>query len=174
MENTQNTEVGNTQGQKDAVNGVTTTPTKEEKTFTQTDINEIVAGRLKKEREKYADYDNLKTSVGELQEYKTKYTELEKSSKVNEDALKEVFEGFTSELDDEKKALIPEQLNLVDKIKYINKNRKTFSIRPVIQTPPPEDKSKGEAGLYGGKYKDIQEWASKDPQGYLTWRKGQK
>ena len=176
MEDTQKTEDGNTQAPKAVEKEVDSTSKKTEdnKKFTQEDVNSIVAGRLAKEKEKYQDYDTLKTEVGELREVKTKYVELEKSSKTNLDTLNEVYTGLTSELDDEKKSLIPEELSLTDKIKYINKNRKTFQIRQVINTPPREDAPKGEAGLYGGKYKTIQEWATNDPKGYLEWRKLQK
>ena len=172
MENTQNTEVGNTQTQQPVDSGADSTPKKtEDKKFTQEDVNAIVAGRLAKEREKFADYDSLKTRVGELQEIKEKYTKLSETAKVNEDTLSEVYNGLTAELDEEKKNLIPDNLSLTDKIKYINKNRKTFQVKQVIQTPAPEDKSKGEAGLYGGKYKTMQEFAQADPKGYLEWRK---
>lgn len=44
-------------------------PGKQEQTFTQADVDRIVADRLKREREttkaKYADYDELKTKAGE-------------------------------------------------------------------------------------------------------------
>lgn len=175
-EGTQKTEDGKTQEPKNVEEGANSTPnkTEDDKKFTQEDVNSIVAGRLAKEKEKYQDYDSLKTEVSELREVKTKYTELEKSSQIHLDTLSEVYTGLTSDLDDEKKNLIPEELSLTDKIKYINKNRKTFQIKQVIQTPPKEETPKGEAGLYGGKYKTLQDWAQNDPKGYLEWRKEQK
>ena len=123
-EGTQKTEDGKTQEPKNVEEGANSTPnkTEDDKKFTQEDVNSIVAGRLAKEKEKYQDYDSLKTEVSELREVKTKYTELEKSSQIHLDTLSEVYTGLTSDLDDEKKNLIPEELSLTDKIKYINKN----------------------------------------------------
>ncbi|MCD8200728.1 MAG: DUF4355 domain-containing protein [Clostridia bacterium] len=46
---------------------------KTEETFTQAQVNNIVSERLKKEREKYADYDDLKKQVGD---YETKVNSL--------------------------------------------------------------------------------------------------
>lgn len=164
---------GLTQDQQNAAKEVDSASKKTEdnKRFTQEDVNSIVTGRLAKEKEKYHDYDAIKNELSELREVKNKYTELEKSSKIHLDTLNDVYSGLTSELDDDKKNLIPDGLSLTDKIRYINKNRKTFEIRQVIQTPPREDISKGEAGLYGGKYKTLQEWATQDPQGYMKWRR---
>jgi len=171
MENTQNTEVGVNAEPKPVDNGENSTPKKEDnKRFTQEEVNSIVAGRLAKEKEKYHDYDAIKNELNELREVKNKYTELEKSSKIHLDTLTEVYAGITAELDDEKKSLIPEELSLTEKIRYINKNRKTFQVRQVINTPPKEDTSKGEAGLFGGKYRTMQEYAQNDPVNYLKWR----
>lgn len=171
--NTENTQVGSTPLPEQVVSGVDSTPKKLEdnKKFTQEDVNAIVSGRLAKEREKFADYDTIKSQVSELQEYKNKYTELEQKALINEQTLNEVYQGMIESLDDDKKNLIPEQLNLVDKIKYLNKNKNILQVKPIISTPAPEDKNKGEAGLYGGKYKTLQEWAIGDPKGYMAWRK---
>jgi len=176
-EDTQKTEDG-THTEPKAVEepGANSTPNKTEdnKKFTQEDVNNIVEGRLAKQKEKYQDYDAIKVELGELREVKTKYVELEKSSQTNLDILNEVYTGLTADLDDEKKNLIPEELPLTEKIRYINKNRKTFQIQQVIKTPLPEDAPKGEAGLFGGKYKTLQEYATSDPKGYLEWRRTQK
>lgn len=45
--------------------GGTTTPSGAEKTFTQADVERIIADRLKRERDKYADYDDLKAKAAE-------------------------------------------------------------------------------------------------------------
>lgn len=42
--------------------------TTEERTFTQTELNEIVGDRLARERKKYADYDELKGKAQQLEE----------------------------------------------------------------------------------------------------------
>jgi hypothetical protein len=67
--------------------------------------------------------------------------------------------------------LIPEQLSVVEKIKFINKN-KTVLLNATINahTPPPEVNPKGDAGKYGGKYATLNEWAQADPRGYLAYR----
>jgi hypothetical protein len=67
------------------------------KTFTQTEINAIVEGRLERERAKYADYDSLKEKAGkydELQE--SKKTELQKANERAE-ALQRQLDGLTKE-----------------------------------------------------------------------------
>ena len=65
--------------------GGTTTPSGAEKTFTQADVERIIADRLKREREKYADYDDLKakaaeadTSKSDLQKLTDRVTAAEK------------------------------------------------------------------------------------------------
>lgn len=173
MEDTQKTEAGKTQEPKNVEDGEHSTPIKEETTFTQDEVNSIVTGRLKKEREKYSDYDSLKTQASELEEIKIKYDDLTAKDKVNEDTLGEVYTSLTEGIEEDKKSLIPDQLSLVEKIKYVSRNNKVFATKVIVKTPEPEDKSKGEAGLYGGKYKTVQDWAQHDPVGYLKWRKTQ-
>ena len=46
-----------------------TTPAPE-KTFTQTELNQLIADRLKRERDKHADYDQLKAAADELAKIK--------------------------------------------------------------------------------------------------------
>lgn len=48
----------------------------DEKTFTQEDVNNIVADRLMRERGKFSDYDTLKEKVGTLDTLQTQYNEL--------------------------------------------------------------------------------------------------
>lgn len=45
----------------------------ETKTFTQEELNSIVAERLMRERDKYKDYDTLKEKVGELDTLKSQF-----------------------------------------------------------------------------------------------------
>jgi hypothetical protein len=63
-------------------------------------------------------------------------------------------------------------LPIEDKISFINKNRAhlTLVVKAPV-TPPAPDIPKGDAGLYGGKYKTLMEYANNDPQGYLAFRK---
>lgn len=59
------------------------------KTFTQAEVDAIVRDRLKREREKYADYDDLKARAGEADKSKTALDQLlEKVSGLEERATK--------------------------------------------------------------------------------------
>ena len=58
----------------ETVNQENTDKNPETSTFTQEQVDAIVAERLKRERAKYADYDDLKTKA-------TKYDEAEEASK---------------------------------------------------------------------------------------------
>lgn len=56
-------------------------PKDEGKTLTQADIDKIVNDRLKREREKFSDYDDLKTKAGKLAEIEAaQLTDAEKSA----------------------------------------------------------------------------------------------
>lgn len=65
------------------------TGTTGEKTFTQADLDRVVRERLAREREKYADYDDLKTKAGEADKSKGQLDKLlEKVSGLEERATK--------------------------------------------------------------------------------------
>lgn len=49
----------------------------QEQTFTQADIDRIVRDRVKREREKFADYDDLKAKAGEVKTAEERIAELE-------------------------------------------------------------------------------------------------
>lgn len=71
----------------------------EEKTFTQEDLEHELGERLKRERAKYADYDELKAKAA-------KFDDLEASSKSDLDKLTEQIEGLKkSQADSDQKAL---------------------------------------------------------------------
>ena len=68
-----------------------------EKTFTQSEVDTIVKERLKRDREKYADYDALKEKAAKFDEYEAaNKTELEK--------MTEKAKSLQAELDGIKKA----------------------------------------------------------------------
>lgn len=69
----------------------------EERTFTQAELNEIVSDRLKREREKYADYEELKAKA-------SKYDESEEKSKSELEKMTEKASKLQNELDALKKA----------------------------------------------------------------------
>jgi len=61
-----------------------------ERTFTQDELNAIVSDRLRREKERYADYDDLKAAKARLDEIdQERLTELEKVQKRADDAEKE-------------------------------------------------------------------------------------
>lgn len=64
----------------------------EEKTFTQSELNAIIADRLSEVKEKYADYDDLKAKA-------TKYDEAEEASKSELQKITESRDALQAELD---------------------------------------------------------------------------
>lgn len=68
-----------------------------EKSFTQAELDAIVRDRLKREREKYADYDSLKEKA-------SKYDEYEQASKSELEKATERANALQAELDGLKKA----------------------------------------------------------------------
>ena len=71
--------------------------TQGEKTFTQAELNAIIADRLSEVKEKYADYDDLK---GKAQ----KYDEAEEASKSELQKITEARDALQAELEGYKKA----------------------------------------------------------------------
>ena len=69
----------------------------EEKTFTQSEMNAIINDRLKREREKYSDYEALKDKA-------SKYDSYEESSKTELQKITEKAEKLQNELDSMKQA----------------------------------------------------------------------
>jgi hypothetical protein len=55
-----------------------------EQTFTQADVDRIVRERVKREREKYADYDALKATAGEKATLEERVAEIERQAKDSE------------------------------------------------------------------------------------------
>ena len=66
----------------------------EEKTFTQAELDAVVKDRLKREREKYADYDDLKAKATKFDEYEAaNKSELEKANE-RANALQAELDGI--------------------------------------------------------------------------------
>lgn len=57
---------------------------KQEETFTQADVDRIVRERVKREREKFADYDELKAKAGEATTAEERIARLEEQIKASE------------------------------------------------------------------------------------------
>ncbi len=68
-----------------------------EKTFSQAELDAIIGDRLKREREKYADYEDLKARA-------EKYNALEEASKTDLQKAQEQAEAYKAELEGLKKA----------------------------------------------------------------------
>ena len=84
--------------EKETVNQEQTTSTETaEKTFTQAELDAIISDRLKREREKYGDYDSLKEKA-------TRLDEIEEASKTELQKATERAEKLESELTQLKKA----------------------------------------------------------------------
>lgn len=89
---------------------------KEEKVITQSEMDEIIARRLARERKKYEDYDDLKAQLVEIEEAKEKQKKAEMSE----------VERLQAEL--EEKAKAEEELaNKVSEMKTHNKQQKIKS-----------------------------------------------
>ena len=56
----------------------------EDKTFTQAEMDSIIEGRLARERQKYADYDDLKEKAGKSDALQAKLDKLEKEGTVRQ------------------------------------------------------------------------------------------
>lgn len=58
----------------------------DDKTFTQAEMDSIIEGRLARERQKYADYDDLKEKASKYDEYQTQNkTELQKEKEKSDE-----------------------------------------------------------------------------------------
>lgn len=74
MEDTNTAQAGNTQGTE-------STQGKEEKTFTQAELNSVIQKRLGEERQKYGDYEDLKKKAARIDEIEeSNKSELQKAT----------------------------------------------------------------------------------------------
>lgn len=80
------------QDQNQAGQGQAQNQTPTAKTFTQAELDALIADRLKREREKYADYDTLKTRAAKL-------TEIEDAQKSAEQKLQEQLTALQQQTD---------------------------------------------------------------------------
>jgi hypothetical protein len=69
-------------------------PPKPDKTFTQAELDAIVTDRLKREGQKYSDYETLKAQAAKVQEFEeAQKTELQKANEARESADKRALEA---------------------------------------------------------------------------------
>ena len=92
--------------EKETVNQETATMEQTEKTFNQAELDAIISDRLKREREKYADYEQLKEKA-------TKLDEIEEASKTELQKATERAEKLESELT---------QMSRAEEIRQIREN----------------------------------------------------
>jgi hypothetical protein len=137
----------------------------EGKTFTQADIDRIVADRLGRERNKYADYDQLKTAADELAQIREQQaTETEKALK---SAAKETEAKVRAELEPRMLRLevaiakgLPEELAarvLSASKRLVGATREEleadaseyFEVAPISATAPPPSFDQGTRGGEG-------------------------
>ena len=69
-----------------------------DKTFTQAELDEIIANRIERERKKYADYDELKTQLSELEQAAEERRLAELSEKERAEELAKKYEQEKTEL----------------------------------------------------------------------------
>ena len=149
----------------------------EEMNFSLADLDEIVKSRLAREREKYSDYEDLKTRASELAKEKASWETEKEIGAESTKALKKVLTTLETEIADEKKSLIPENLPIYEKINYIVKNKSfltnTQAEAPVVPAtiPTPQKATQPPTvNKYGdGKYATLIEFAQKDPVAYREW-----
>lgn len=77
--------------------GETGKSSREERTFTQEEMNRIIAGRIAEEKSKYADYDDMKEKAAKFDEY-------EKKNKSELERVQEQNSKLQSEIEKYKKA----------------------------------------------------------------------
>ena len=168
-----------------------------EKVFNQTQIDDIVKGRLADDRkgrqvDAEAKYETSQTSLTKAQ------TELEvlKNAGTDAEATNKALQGTYDELlkliPDTAKPLVPAHGSLSERLSFINTNRDTFFPKPVAPVEPaataapaaeptaPPPNAAGAASpapatpspLPGG-YATEMEFQNADPHGYIAWEKKQ-
>jgi len=147
------------------------------KSFTQEELNQILAKRL----EKYKDYDELVNYRNSAEESKLSETEkltkriqelepIETKYKEAHKTLEKLLEKNIDLIPEEKRKLIPTNFSVTEKLNYINNNSE-FLLGQNINIKTPENQKlsgdKGNPNLIFGKYTSIEDFASKDKQGFL-------
>lgn len=173
----------NTDGQQ--VEPTNNTP--EKLSFTQAEFDEIIKSRLKTERNNYKDYGDLKKKSLEYEALKHEHEELKSKVTAMADLEKLIESQYNSEvegLNDMQKALIPSDYSLTKKMEFVKnlksamtpntKSDPNSAQQVVVNIPgsvlnkPTNDKIE----LPGG-FKTVEEYAWKDPKGYMKWANSQ-
>ena len=151
---------------------VTDTNTNQDKTFTQEELNGIIAKRL----EKYKDYNELKdyhssaeeaklTELEKLQNKIDALAPLEQEIKSANKTLEKVLDKQLESIDEEKRGLIPKSFSVNQKLDYISKNSDYLMNGKVnIKTPTENSNTyQGNINMLYGKYSSVTDFAQKDP-----------
>jgi polyribonucleotide nucleotidyltransferase len=130
--------------------GETKTTEKPEKTFSQAELDAVISDRLKREREKYSDYEALKEKAQKLDEIEEKNkTELEKAT--------------------EKATRLEDELNKIRKQNQISEIRekvaKEAGIDAKLLTMETEEDCKAQAQI-------LMDWHRSNPTTYPSVRDG--
>jgi len=157
------------------------------KTFTQEQLDAIITQRIDREREKFQDYDELKT-YRDTAEAEKLSTEERLTTQINElkpykeqveaqtQVLDQLAEAQISQLPEAFRQMIPTEFNAVQKLDYIAKNAEAIAKltgkEPVTPVTQPEtnvdgqEQTPGAENLLFGKYKTAKEFAKEDPRGF--------
>ena len=172
---------GNTENSQNSGNEDTSTP--EKKAFTQDELNTIVENRLSREREKYSDYDALRTfkteteqsQLSEAERLGSRITELEPLASKSEERgvlLTSIYEDELNSIPEDKRTLIPEDFTVEQKLSFMRTNKHFFTDDKPVTTPNHGKPKEGTGKGYEGKYETLEEYAEKDPVGYMKFRQG--
>ena len=147
-----NTTSLNTTGEVQASTAAETPETKEtaQKSFSQAELNAIIADRLKHEREKFSDYESLKEKAAKLDEIEEKNkTELERAT--------------------EKATRLEEELNGIKKKNEISSIRekvgKELGVDPSLLTMETEEDCRSQA-------QSLLDWHRANPTSYPSVKDG--
>lgn len=98
------------------------------KTFTQDEVNALIADRLGREKKKYADYDDLKKKA-------EKFETLGSNTQEYDSLLTTLIEEKTQELPESFRELIPSNLGKKEQLEWVSKAVKANASNQKSETP---------------------------------------
>jgi len=145
----------------------------QDKKFSQKEVNDIVEGRLARQKSEFKDFETFKKSHEEFLKIKPEFDKLTTQNSENEKILEDVLNDFVNNIDESKRTLIPD-LSVKEKIQYITKNKKILINDTVPIIPMITKKDEADPGLIVGKYKNLNEFANANPVEFLKYMEQQK
>ncbi|WP_078390716.1 hypothetical protein [Shouchella patagoniensis] len=100
----------------------------ETKTFTQEEVNALIADRLSREKKKFADYEDIKAKAAQFDEHSAKSQEYE-------GLLSTLIEQKTEELPESFRELIPSNLGKKEQYEWLAKAVKANAAKVKSETP---------------------------------------